>query len=499
MSLFEELVKNANTTLDCWEKIITFLQSAEGPGGEKFNQEVEVPGTGQELRWFNERALAVCNLIKSLKKIEMDTAASVPLTYMNQLEQASQQLKDTILETANSVEQVQDNGVASLDPSNWEVVAKETNVNFNFASRLQIFQSHTEALLTSFYQVSSIVGSRKFDTFEEAVREISKKAESARKSVDEISKAKKSAKGDASVTSKQKDQSTEVLSEVSIVLGKAQEALSKIEEINQSSQSKFEEVSEISNNAGSLKPKVDEYETEFQAFQQSLDSRNAAFEKLRGNVEALYSVLKEKDEQIGDAIQHAEEMLQMATNAGLAGTFKASLSELDRKLKRAQGVFYFSIFILFLSALPLASYLFLPLVTGFFDPQTVEASDATKGIWGFLTSSFNENNLSLSATIALSLLAAPAIWLTKFSAARHHQLFQLKEDYHYKYSLAMAVDGFKRQAPDYAEAIAAETFSRLLFNPADRLEGKGSSDGHPSPITNILMDKFGLNEKGKGQ
>ena len=500
MSLFKETVKNANTTIKCWTKVVDFLQSAEGPGGEKFNQEAEIPGTGQELWWFNERAIAVCNLVKSLEKIEVDAGAPIPLAYVEQLEQASQQLKEKISEAASSVEQVEDKGIASLDPSSWEVVVNEVDVLFNFASHLLNFKFHAETLLTSFYQVGLIAGTGEFDAFTEAVREISKKAEIIRKDADEVSKAKKIALSDASATNTQKAKAEKGSSKISSVLGTAEETLTKIEKINQSSQSEFEQVSEISNKAGLLKSQVNEYETQFQAFQQSLNDKNATFEKWGVDVKALYDSLGKKDKQVGDVIQRAEEMLQVATNAGLAGTFKISVSELDRKLKWAQAAFYVSIFFLFVSALPLASYvLFLPLVAGFFDTQTVEAGSATGGILNNLVSSFNGNSLSPSIAITLSLLAVPAIWLTKFSAARHHQFFQLKEDYQHKYSLAMAVDGFKKQAPEYADLIAAETFGRLLFNPADRLEGKGASDEHPSPLMNILLNKFGLNAKGQRQ
>ena len=45
--LFEKSVENANAALEHWAKVITFLQSAEGTGGEKFNQYSEVPGTGK--------------------------------------------------------------------------------------------------------------------------------------------------------------------------------------------------------------------------------------------------------------------------------------------------------------------------------------------------------------------------------------------------------------------------------------------------------------------
>ena len=195
--------------------------------------------------------------------------------------------------------------------------------------------------------------------------------------------------------------------------------------------------------------------------------------KWKKDATSLHSDLTEKDEQVGDLIQRAEEMLKGATNAGLASTFNRTLAELDGKLKWAQGVFYFSILSLFVSALPLALYLF--------DPQTVKDSGGTKGVWGNLALSFS-GDLSLSNTIALFLLLVPAVWLTKFSAARHHQLFQLKEHYQYKYSLAMAVDGFKKQAPEHADAIAAETFNRLYLIPLTGWKAKA----HPT-ITQALL------------
>ena len=495
MSLFEESVKNANMALENWAKVMEFLQGAEGPGGEKFNQEAEVPATGQALRWFDERAIAICNLIKSLEKVEIDSGVPIPLDYVGQLEQASRQFKDIILELTNFIEQAYGKSVTDLNPFTWEITINETGQHLNFASSLQNFKTYAEALLTNFYQVSPIVGARKFDAFAEAVRDISEKTDNVRKNAKDISEAKKSAESDASATNVQKNQVEINQSEVLKILESAQKKLKDIETVKQTSQSEVTKISRISNEAHSLKSQVDGYETQFQEFQQSLDDRNTAFKKWSKDVENLYDGLKKNKEQIGDVIKRAEEMLEGATNAGLASTFNTTLVELDKKLKGAQGIFYFSIFFLLLSALPLALYVALEM--GSFEPQTDASSGAAKGIWGNLALAFNGKGLSLSTTIALFLLMLPGVWLTKFSAARHHQLFQLKEHYHYKYSLAMAVDGFKKQAPEHADAIAAEIFNRLLFNPADRLEGKNTSDEHPSPLMNWLMNKLGFNSEGK--
>src|SRR3989339_548605 len=147
-SVFSVAVENAQITLQNWAKVIAFLEKAEGPGGEKFNQEADVPGTDQELWWFDERAIAVSNLVQSLEKVEIDSGAPVPLAYIEQLEQASQQLKDSILEIVAAVEQAEANGIASLTPGNWVIVVKQTNANLNFASFLQNIRKFSENLLT---------------------------------------------------------------------------------------------------------------------------------------------------------------------------------------------------------------------------------------------------------------------------------------------------------------------------------------------------------------
>ena len=89
--------------------------------------------------------------------------------------------RHTILEIARAVEQAENEGIASLDPGNWEVVVNETNDALNFASHLQNFKIDAEDLLESFYQIAPILGAGKFDAFAEAVREISEKAENVRK------------------------------------------------------------------------------------------------------------------------------------------------------------------------------------------------------------------------------------------------------------------------------------------------------------------------------
>lgn len=96
-----------------------------------------------------------------------------------------------------------------------------------------------------------------------------------------------------------------------------------------------------------------------------------------------------------------------------------------------------------------------------------------------------------------ALLLLPAAWFAKFAATRHAALFRLKEHYAYKYSVASSVEGFKKQAEQFKDGIAAATFFELTFNPAERMEAKGHEERHPNPVMEWFMKKLGATYDGK--
>ena len=93
--------------------------------------------------------------------------------------------------------------------------------------------------------------------------------------------------------------------------------------------------------------------------------------------------------------------------------------------------------------------------------------------------------------LARALLLIPGIWLVRFTAARHERLFRLREHYAYKYSIASAVEGFKKQAPDLEQGIAAVAFHELTFNPATRMDANSEEARHPNPLMEWFMKKLG--------
>ncbi len=383
-------------------------------------------------------------------------------------------------EACQSAKRAEGEGITNITPSNWEVFIGSGEF-LNFATHFQHIQRRSDELLRAYYNISPMVGASNFDVFASAVREISEKLENIRNDAASVSKIKKQVQKNASIIEDQKEQAIEKQEKISSSLEKANEMLAALEGFTQAGQSHLEQISEISNNANSLKSEVGEYEIQFQVFQKTLDSRDGALKAQTKYVESPNEKMKQDEEKISEQIKKAEDMLKGATNAGLAGVFSNERDELDRKPQGACQFFYFSIILLFLSVAPPAGLFF-------------HQAGLIKAIWPNVPD-FTGEPLTI---ITFSLLIIfPAIWLARFSAARHHQLFQLREYYQYKYSLAMSVEGFKKQAPEHADAIAAETFSQLLFNPGDRLTDRDAADDHPSPLMNWLMNRLGFNEKGE--
>lgn len=96
------------------------------------------------------------------------------------------------------------------------------------------------------------------------------------------------------------------------------------------------------------------------------------------------------------------------------------------------------------------------------------------------------------------IILVPAAWFVSFAARRHASLFRLREHYAYKYSMAVSVEGFKKQAPEFASAIAATVLEELAFNPAERMDAKPQDGNSPAPALNYLLNKLRKSEETVG-
>ena len=252
---------------------------------------------------------------------------------------------------------------------------------------------------------------------------------------------------------------------------------------------KANEVDAIHTSATALSKEVNDFDSDFQLFDQKLNTRNREFEKGTEELENLTTQLSEMKSKIGDLIAESEGMLKGATVAGLASSFSEARKELSGQLWWARMSFYAGIVFLFICAIPLMLHVFMPLLSPIlkvYFPEFTDLSSSTQG----------EEQLSgwqyIGQVLARFVILVPAAWFVSFSAVRHSSLFRLREHYAYKYSMAVSVEGFQKQAPGYEDEIAALVLEQLAFNPADKLQSSREikEAKAPTPLLNVLLGKL---------
>jgi hypothetical protein len=77
--------------------------------------------------------------------------------------------------------------------------------------------------------------------------------------------------------------------------------------------------------------------------------------------------------------------------------------------------------------------------------------------------------------------------MDRSESTRHAQLFRLREDYAYKYSIAASVDSFMKQAKEYADDIAAACYYELTYNPAEHMDSKNEDARMINPIFEKML------------
>src|SRR5690606_861359 len=166
-----------------------------------------------------------------------------------------------------------------------------------------------------------------------------------------------------------------------------------------------------------------------------------------------------------------------ATSAGLASSLDSTREAYEKRLFWAGIGFLASTMILFMCALPIVAQL----VPGPWQAWFSMGQDNGTDPW-----------LSMVGKIIILL---PATWATAFFAGNYAELFHLSREYAHKAAMAKAVDGFKREAPEYKEEIVAGVFMEISDNPGSR---KGPEPATPqNPFTKGFLGKVPGQVKSK--
>ncbi len=229
---------------------------------------------------------------------------------------------------------------------------------------------------------------------------------------------------------------------------------------------------EISKDADTLQQRVTGFTSQFEAFEAQMKARLEQFAEFEVSTSEAQHKNGEREAKISELCEKADTMIRGATVAGLSKSLEDTKDLYEQRLRETQTYFLVSVGVLLVCVLPIAAQL----VPG---PWQQYVSPPMSG-------AVNDTGPWLSALGKLILLL-PATWATAFFASNYAELFHLSREYAHKAALAKAIDGFKREAPEYAEEIVGSVFVGIQENPGSR---KAPAPATPeNPVTKKFLEK----------
>ena len=443
-----------------------------------------IPEISRPLFDLQKRMAGVFGLLKGLPT-KADISV-VPDTFSSELLTQLDAARSTLDEIKQTIAQIEANGgVAAIEKDALVVVHRVGDQPRNdFGQFFRQMWGHSESLLVNYYQFIQAAKGRSVADFsglaagfDARMKELQDRAETMRKLGGDVVDTKEKIDTIAAQLEGHENEAGRINKEAANDRKTISEYLGEVTQ-------KQAEITSVHTAAASLQEQVTSYQGQFDAFQKQLDEREEAIRKGQTELETLFGVIEQREKDLMQQEQDLEDlkakgetMLAVTTNAGLAGAFSKRVEGLDKELAAARGHFMLAIVFLFLSVLPLTFHVF-PGLSALL--SSGEAVPAQLSIGQFVAGVF--------ARMALML---PAAWLTVFTGGRHARLFRLREQYAHKFSIAASVDGFKKQAQGYEDAIAAETYMRLAaINPAERMEPRQAAhdDGSRHPLA-VALEK----------
>lgn len=358
----------------------------------------------------------------------------------------------------------------------------------NMDGQFQALYATSETFLVRFFESAQILKPRGGFSFQAAANSLSQQLERGHETLEAIRGAlKQIGTAEKSLSAKEEAAVTHV-EEIERQKTNAEADRKTIAEYLEQVTQQKAGVQTVHQEATKLKEQVDTYQFTFDKFQAALDERDQRFEDGTTRLDKLITEFTDQRNVAEDLLTRAEAMLSSATVAGLASNFSEMMTKLTKELRWARWGFYLGIVLLMISAVPLLLFVLLPFVALFGDSLSPEMLST---ILHYGPGNAENGWQYLGQVLARIAILIPAAWLVSFAAIRHSSLFRLREHYAYKYSMAVSVEGFKKQAPEYEQEIAAMVLEQLAFNPADKLiASKDIKEGKIPGLATYLFDRI---------
>ncbi len=407
----------------------------------------------QSMDIFRRRVELIFETLLSLRPSDSGSLTSVVIgSKLADLRKQAQHFKKYAEATASQLRASWKEGATIRDGNEnflWQLLDGETHFgNVDATANLEQLQTSLNFLVGA---TSSLLPLCKA----ESVGDLSARAAALGDLVREMEGLRKQAKqhvqsadSSAARTAEQEKLAMDARTQAETVLATLRELQQQANADSSSVKTLVEQIKATAGNAEKLEAMVGGYQSKFEAFQAELDGRNSEFSQFQMDAKSAKETNSTRETEIDRLTRLADAMISGATTAGLGKSLEDARKRYEVRMNSARTGFQWSIFLLVLSAIPLAAHL-LPGLFGDWFPKVSET--------------VHENWYGVLGKV---LLMVPATWLTGFYTKTYADFFHLEREYAHKAALAGAVDGFKRQAPQYEEEITAEVFLEIRNNPA---------------------------------
>ncbi|MCO6551146.1 MAG: hypothetical protein J6580_10770 [Gilliamella sp.] len=224
---------------------------------------------------------------------------------------------------------------------------------------------------------------------------------------------------------------------------KISEISSEVESYNSKISSYSQEVEDIIDKISNNKNLSDKYIAEINATNEKIDAQIELIEqnerKYRETFNDLDLFINDTKNQFHEQKNEIQKIIEDANRASMAGSFQKRKTEITNSIR----------------FLDLCTFVFLGAIVCI--------------LWYIFSSSYNQEIFSPTLFFSRTPITLPLIWLAWLASRRSTYLTRIREDYAYKYSSAMAFEGYKKQvqeiSPELQEKLLEIAVNNLGDNP----------------------------------
>lgn len=480
---FEEIELTRQQISARADEVQTLLTMQVAQGQPYFDQSQIIAGTDYSFSDVQTKITTSLEILSELQKL--NASPIVPGSTLKGIVHGSNELNETLIALNEKLKQISTTNAGWTDIDYTNFTAKTaTGHQVNFLPEFQNVASKSDQLIANLLSLSPLLRPRSGYRFAIAAKELSSIIEQTNSTLGEARATLKQTQNSASIVSELAKKAVEQQENVALKVSESDRDRTTIANFLAKVTEQNAAIEQAISKSADLETSIEASTEALQLFEKQIEERDKRFKSGEAALTNLLADLRSKEESVDELIEKSDQMLSLATVAGLASNFGDMKKQLTNELRRAGFAFYVAIVFLAVSAIPLFFLIMMPIAKPFieyyFEGLKIAEQSSPTNSWQYL-----------GQVLGRLLILVPAIWLVRFTSIRYSSLFRLREHYAYKYSMAVAVEGFKKQAPLYGQEITAMVLEQLAFNPVDKLVPSSQiKEGKPPLFLSVLLAKF---------